>query len=127
MAATGHDVHAAADYRRLRRRGIRVAREGIRWHRVEPSTGRFDFSDELARVRAAHEAGITVIWDLCHFGWPDDVDVFSAAFVDRLARLAGAFARLVASEVEGVPFYTPVNEISFVAWAGGRAGYLNPF
>ncbi|PII37648.1 hypothetical protein T190_31055 [Sinorhizobium meliloti CCBAU 01290] len=26
-----------------------------------------------------------------------------------------------------MPFYSPVNEISFFSWGGGDAGYLNPF
>ena len=26
-----------------------------------------------------------------------------------------------------MPFWCPVNEISFLAWAGGDAAYLNPF
>jgi hypothetical protein len=36
-------------------------------------------------------------------------------------------ASLVKAEGSGTPFYCPVNEISFFAWGGGDAGYLNPF
>jgi len=35
-------------------------------------------------------------------------------------------AEVVRDEMETVPFYVPVNEISFWAWAGGSLGYINP-
>src|SRR5688572_22420997 len=89
IEATGHDRWLAADYGRLRRLRITTAREGVRWHRVEPSPGRYDFSSLLPMVRTAREQGIEVIWDLCHYGWPDDLDIFSAGFVDRFADYAG--------------------------------------
>lgn len=127
VAATRHDVLAAADYQRCAAAGLRTVRDGVRWHLAERPGGQFDLSSEVPRVRAAREAGVQVIWDLCHYGWPDDLDVFAPAFVDRFARFARAFATTVAGETGEVPFYSPVNEISFLAWAGGDAGYLNPF
>ena len=45
-------------------------------------------------LEAARAAGVQVVWDLCHYGWPDDLDVFSPAFVERFARFAGAAARI---------------------------------
>lgn len=127
VAATGHDRHAAADYRRLRALGIRTARDGARWHLIERAPGRYDFGSLVPIVRAARAAGVQVIWDLCHYGWPDDLDIFRPAFVDRFARFARAAARVIAEETEGVPFYAPINEISFWAWGGGDVAYLNPF
>ena len=35
-AATGHDRYAFEDYQRLREYGMDVARDGIRWHLIEP-------------------------------------------------------------------------------------------
>jgi beta-glucosidase/6-phospho-beta-glucosidase/beta-galactosidase len=75
---------------------------------------------------AARDTGTQVIWDICHWGWPDDVDIWSPAFVDRLAGFAAAVARLVREETDEIPFYVPVNEISFWAWAGGSIGTINP-
>ena len=126
LAATEHDRLARADYRRLRQAGIRAARDGVRWHLVEPSPGRYDFSSLLPQVRAARDAGVQVAWSLCHYGYPDDLDPFQPAFVERFARLARAVARLIASETDEAPFYTPVNEISFWSWAGGDVAYFNP-
>jgi hypothetical protein len=78
-------------------------------------------------LRAGRDLGVEVIWDLCHYGWPDDLDVFSPDFVHRFGRLAGAFARLLADETDTVPLITPINEISFLAWKGGQVGEFNPF
>jgi hypothetical protein len=78
-------------------------------------------------LRAAEAAGTQVAWDLCHYGWPDGLDVFSAAFVDRLARYAAAFARLHLEETGRAPVVCPVNEISFLAWAGGDMARMNPW
>jgi hypothetical protein len=127
IAATGHDRFAAADYARVRDLGMRTVRDGVRWHRLETSPGRWDFSSLLPRVRAARDAGVQVIWDLCHYGWPDGLDVFRPEFVDRFADFAAAVARLIAGETDEAPWYTPVNEISFWSWAGGEVAYLNPF
>jgi hypothetical protein len=127
IAATGHDRFAAADYARVRDLGMRTVRDGVRWPRIETSPGRWDFSSLLSRVRAARDAGVQVIWDLCHYGWPDDLDVFRPELVDRFADFARAVARLIADETDEPPWYTPVNEISFWSWGGGDVAYLNPF
>jgi len=127
IAATRHDRHAAADYARLRQIGIRSAREGIRWHLIEPTPNRFDFSSVRPMLRAAREAGIQVIWDVMHYGWPDDVDIFSPEFIGRFARLARRFARFLADEGELTPWIVPINEISFLSWTGGEVGQINPF
>ncbi len=126
IAATGHDDAALADYRQLQRHGMRTIRDGLRWHLIEREAGCYDWSSFLPMLRAARASGMQVIWDLCHYGWPDGLDIWSAEFPERFGRFAGAAARLVREETEAVPLYCPVNEISFWAWAGGDTGYLNP-
>jgi len=81
-SALQHDVYAAEDYRRIREMGMAVARDGLRWHLIDRG-GRYDWSSWLAMLDAASEAGVQVIWDLCHYGWPDDVDIFSRDFLER--------------------------------------------
>src|ERR671928_46391 len=82
LGATGHDALAERDYRQLAGHGIRAARDGVRWHLVEAGApGAHDWSSFLPMLRAAEAAGTQVAWDLCHYGWPDGLDVFSAAFV----------------------------------------------
>ena len=36
-------------------------------------------------IAAARRAGVQVIWDLFHYGWPDDLDKFKPEFVNRFA------------------------------------------
>ncbi|HEX6900320.1 MAG TPA: beta-glucosidase [Thermoanaerobaculia bacterium] len=126
IASTGHDRFAAQDYARVRRLGMETVRDGVRWHRIERSRGRYDFSSLLPMVRAARDAGMQVIWDLCHYGWPEGIDIFKPELVDRFADFARAVARVIASETDEAPWYTPINEISFWSWAGGEVAYINP-
>jgi hypothetical protein len=127
IAATAHDRFADRDYLLLQHYGLRVAREGVRWHLVEPTPGHYDFSSVMPIVRAARAAGTQVIWDLCHFGWPDHLDLFKPEFVAALARYGAAFAQWLAAELDGPGFFVPVNEISFFSWASGEEGSMDPF
>ena len=127
LAATGHDSHAAQDYRQLQTLGIHTCRDGIRWHRIEVQPGRYDFTSLTPMIEAARDSGTQVVWDLMHYGWPDDLDLWSPAFVTRFARLARAVALHHRGLTDAVPFWCPVNEISFFSWAAGDARYLNPF
>ncbi|MEG4091637.1 beta-glucosidase [Microcoleus sp. Pol12B4] len=126
-AATGHDKFAAADYQRLQEQGIYTVREGLRWHLIEQKPGKYDFSSSLPIIRAARDMKMQVIWDLFHYGWPDDIDIFSPEFVSRFANMVRAFMEVLTEETDQTPFVTPVNEISFIAWAGGDVAYINPF
>lgn len=126
LRSTGHDRHAEQDYRQLIAHGLRTARDGLRWHLIEAPSGQYDWRSFLPMLRAAHSTGMQVIWDLCHYGWPDHIDIWSADFPDRFARFAAATATLVKDETPGIPFYCPVNEISFWAWAGGDMRLFAP-
>ena len=126
IAATQHDVQAAADYRLVRAVGMATVRDGVRWPSVEHG-GSYDFSSFVPMLQAALAEEVQVIWTLCHYGWPDDLDVFSAAWVDRFARYCGAVARIVADHTDQVPLYSPINEISFLCWAAGDVGgFIHP-
>lgn len=127
LASTRHAELAGADYARLRRIGMTACRDGLSWVHAERSGGEWDFSRTAAMIAAADEHGVQVMWDLMHFGWPDDVDPFSPAFPRRLARYARAFAELYARETDRQPWITPINEMSFLAWAGGDVRVMNPF
>jgi beta-glucosidase/6-phospho-beta-glucosidase/beta-galactosidase len=127
IAATAHNTYAAADYLRLQSQGIRTVRSGIRWHLIEKSPGHYDFSSALQMIRHARETNTQIIWDLCHYGWPDYLDVLKPEFVQSFARMSRAFAELLANETNGVQFISPINEISFLAWASGEVGYFYPY
>ena len=126
IAATGHDIGAAQDYAALMAQGLGAARDGLRWHRIEVAPGRYDWSSVLPMLRAARAGDLRVIWDLCHYGWPDDIDIWSEAFVARFAAFAAGAARVVAAETEGAPAFCTVNEMSYWAWAGGDVGRIGP-
>ena len=126
VSATQHDLLVKEDYARLAEWGIRTVREGARWHLVETGRG-FDFSSLLPTVEAARRHRIQVIWALCHYGWPDDLDILAPGFVDRFARYCGEVARFIADHTDGIQFYTPINEISFLAWAAGEKAYIHPY
>ncbi|MBC7635647.1 MAG: beta-glucosidase [Acetobacteraceae bacterium] len=126
-ASTGHASRAAEDFALLRAFGMAGARDGLRWHLIEQRPGKYDWTSFLPSLQAARDAGITVAWDLLHYGIPNGVDIFSPRFVDRFGAFARAAAQLIAAETDAPAIFTPVNEISFWAFAGGTTGGLNPF
>jgi protoporphyrinogen oxidase/glycosyltransferase involved in cell wall biosynthesis len=113
--ATGHLERARDDYALLEQFGIRTVRESIGW-RLAERDGVFDFSILDSRLRAAREFGLQICWTFCHYGWPDDVDVYGPEFVPRFARFCRAAAEYLAPYVGDAPVYSPVNEISFTSW-----------
>ena len=127
VGASGHDRAASGDYRQLQAHGIRTVRDGLRWPLIERAPGRYDWSSWLGQLRAARETGTQVIWDLCHYGVPDDLDLWRPAFVERFAAFAREAARIARDESDEVPWWCPINEISFWSWAGGDAAFFPPF
>ncbi len=127
IATTGHDVHARADYLRVAADGLGTARDGLRWHLIEPEPGVYDWSSWRPMVDAAADAGVQVIWDLWHYGTPDWLDIFSADFPPRFAAFAAAAAREHARATGAVPVWCPLNEISFFSHMAGEVGHFHPF
>jgi hypothetical protein len=125
--STEHEALAAADYERLHAVGIETARDGVPWYAVDRGGGDYDWRRVVPMIQAARRTRTLVLWDLFHFGYPDGLDLFSADFTDRFRRFARAFAKLHREETDDPLFVTPVNEISFMSWAGGDAGFFNPF
>jgi hypothetical protein len=125
IAATHHDKHADEDYQRLRDVGIFASREAVRWPVVDVG-GRFDFSSVEPFVEASRRHGVEVIWDLFHYGYPDDIDLFSEEFPRRFACYCEAVAKYICARQQGTCYFTPVNEPSFFAWAGGHVGRFAP-
>ena len=126
LQATQHDQQGFADYELLRSFNIRTVRDGVCWPLIERAGG-YDFSSVIPVIEAAKQYNIQVIWTVFHYGYPDDLDIFSPAFVNRFARYCGELARFIHNHTDRVPFYTPINEISFLAWAAGDVGYIHPF
>ena len=128
-AETRHREHAIGDYQMLRELGIAVAREGVPWPMVESTPGRYDFSSVDPLLEAMNqEPPILPIWDLCHYGYPDDADPYADDFPDRFAAYARAAAEYLIPRVEhrGANFFTPINEITYFAQAAGEWGLFAP-
>src|SRR3954469_16953154 len=125
---THHRIHADEDYRMLRSLGIAVAREGIPWPLVDQGGGRYDFSYIDPFLEAQRRHTILPIWDLCHYGYPDDCDPFGEAFAPRFAAYAGAAARYVAERAHHGPLcFTPTNEPTFFGYMAGEWAWAAPF
>jgi len=124
-AGVQHDRCCAADYRRLREAGMESARDGVRWHLVERGC-QYDWSSWIPMLEAARSEHLQVIWDLFHYGWPDGLDIFAPAFIDRFAKFCGAAAQIFREHSDEIAFYSPMNEISFFAWAACR-GLMYPY
>ena len=130
LTSTNHAQRTREDYRLLSQAGIRTVRDGFRWHLIEQTPGVYDWSSILPMLDAASATQTQVLWDLCHWGVPRGLDIFSDEFVTRFAAFAAAAAQIVLDRTGGptgpVPFYCPVNEISFWSWVGGDVKAFAP-
>jgi beta-glucosidase/6-phospho-beta-glucosidase/beta-galactosidase len=127
LSQTFHDRRIEEDYELLASAGIKTSREGIRWSVVEPKPYQYDFSEVKHRILAAQKAGIQQLWDICHFGYPDNLMPSHPQFCDRFEALCSAFASLYRACTEDPLIVTPINEISFLSWLGGDVRGTVPF
>jgi len=117
IKATGHDKHVLRDYRLCRELGFRTLRDGVRWHLIEKSPGKYDWSSWLPMLEAAEQVGMQVIWDLFHYGSPDCIDQGAPDFPDRFTEFALAALEVQQSVSGRPPLVCPLNEINFLSWA----------
>jgi hypothetical protein len=122
---TQHDRYVDADYALIAAERITTAREAIRWPVVD-RRGRYDFRSVAPLLAAAKRHGIELIWDLFHYGYPSDVDLFDAGMPARFAEYCRAAARYVHAHSAGPHFFTPVNEGSYFSWVAGEVGRFAP-
>lgn len=106
---------------------MKTARDGVRWHLIEKEPFRYDFTSLERQIKGIQNTGIQIIWDLFHYGFPDDLDIFSREFIERFARFCVATVEFISSEIKQTLFICPVNEISFFSWAAGEVGIFYPF
>lgn len=125
---TGHDRFIHEDYQRLTEIGITTVREGIRWSFVEKMPFNYDWSQVEEIIFNAKNNDIQVIWDICHFGFPDDLTPLHPMFARRFSHLCRAFVIKYRSLVpEGELIITPINEVSFLSWLGGEVRGTSPY
>ncbi len=128
IAATQHDQQARDDYALCRSVGIRAVRESARWPILDQS-GQVNLTLIRRLAQYGRQEGLTLIWDLMHYGYPADLDPFGQPeeFIARFAAFAGAVARVVREETAGPIYFTPINEMSYNAWSAGEVAYMAPF
>src|SRR5690606_8751491 len=127
LAETRHGQRAREDYQLLKEVGIWTVREGICWSNVEKTPYVYDFSEVKVRIEAADELGIEQIWDLCHFGYPDDLIPTHPRFTERFVSLCRSFAAFHRQVSRQRLLVVPVNEISFLSWHSGDVRGTVPF
>ena len=124
---TRHREHSDEDYALLRGLGIAVAREGVPWPLVDRGGG-YDFTPIEPFLAAQRRHSVLPIWDLCHYGYPDDADPFDEGFAARFADYSRACAEHVLErQPHGPYFFTPMNEITFFGYMAGEWAWAAPF
>src|SRR6478609_3188460 len=125
---TGHLDLLDEDYQRLQDFNMSTVREGIRWSKVEIKPYMYDWSVVYKMVKAAKRNNIQQVWDLCHFGYPDDLSPLHPMFARRFAALCRAFLEFYRSVNPSEPLILiPINEVSFISWLGGEAAGTTPY
>lgn len=126
--STGHLQLIDTDYKNLSLFKIATVREGIRWSQVEIKPYQYDWSVVGTMIQTGKANNIQQVWDLCHFGYPDDLTPLHPQFTKRFVALCTAFVQFYRSiDVESILIITPVNEVSFLSWLGGEAKGTSPY
>lgn len=114
-ALTDHDAQCDADYAALRAQGLLTVRESIGWRLAEAQPAE-TLRLLMIKMAAARRHNLQILWTFCHYGWPDDLRLFSADFVPRFAEFCRRVAQWLRDDAGPAPVYSPINEISFMAW-----------
>jgi len=78
-------------------------------------------------VEAARRNKVDIIWDLFHYGYPRNIDLWGEEFPKRFADYCYVVGRYIARRTEGACLFTPLNEPSFMAYAGGEKALFAPY
>jgi beta-glucosidase/6-phospho-beta-glucosidase/beta-galactosidase len=125
---TGHRKQLEADYERLAPFSISTVREGIRWSQIERRAYQYDWAPVIHMMRVGKRKGIQQIWDICHFGFPDDLSPLHPMFARRFSAVCKSFVEIFRMEQPDDPLIvTPINEVSFLSWLGGDARGTVPY
>jgi len=125
---TGHYQLIDHDYQRLFPFNFRTVREGLRWSQVEKTAYQYDWSTVKTMMEKGRMHNIQQIWDICHFGFPDDLTPLHPMFARRFAAFCRSFVQFYRSlESYDTLIVTPINEVSFLSWLGGDARATSPY
>jgi len=128
LPLTGHLQLLREDYERLDQFNLHTVREGIRWSQVERTPYQYNWSVVETMLTEGHRQGIQQVWDLCHFGYPDDLTPLHPMFARRFASLCRAFVHFYRDRYpDDTLVVTPINEVSFISWLGGDVRGTSPY
>ncbi|MBA3648047.1 MAG: amine oxidase [Chitinophagales bacterium] len=128
LKLTDHLSLINEDYQRLSQFNIKSVREGIRWSQIEKQPYHYDWSEVAQMIKFGKQNNIQQIWDLCHFGFPDDLTPLHPMFPRRFAAMCRAFIEFYRSvDSESTLIITPINEVSFLSWLGGDVRGTSPY
>ncbi len=128
LEQTKHFHYIHEDYASLKEFNIETVREGIRWSKVETKPYEYDWRDVITMIRAAKDHQIQQVWDICHFGFPDDLTPLHPMFARRFAHLCRDFVKMYRSiEPDKTLIIVPINEVSFLSWLGGDVRGTSPY
>ncbi|HEY7763936.1 MAG TPA: family 1 glycosylhydrolase [Aestuariivirgaceae bacterium] len=123
---THHYRRWADDIRLMSSLGVRAARYGIPWHRIQPEQGRWDWNFADQTLNLMLELGIDPQLDLVHYGLPPWIE--GAFLHPDYPRFVADYAARLAERFRGsITWYTPLNEPRITAWYCGRLGWWPPF
>lgn len=105
--------------------GVRTARYGIPWHKINPAPGTWNWSWADQTLNYLLELGIDPIVDLIHYGLPRWIE--GAYLNPHFPELMAEYGRQVAERFRGrIHLYTPLNEPRVTAWYCGKLGWWPP-
>src|SRR5262249_10795006 len=122
---TEHYENWQADLELMAQLGVRAARYGIPWYRVNPASGAWDWRFADDSFGKMLDLGIDPIVDLVHYGTPGWLTEsfhdprFPAAMTEYVTRLAERFQGKIR-------WFTPLNEPRITAHYCGRLGWWPP-
>lgn len=122
---TGHYRHWREDLELMHSLGVRWARYGIPWYRINAERDRWDWSWSEASLSRLLELGIEPIVDLVHYGVPGWIEsaYLNPDFPQHMADYAARAARLCGGALS---WFTPLNEPRITAWYCGKIGWWPP-
>lgn len=123
---TGHYERQQSDIGLMAELGVKAARYGIPWHRINPQKGVWEWEWVDRAVDRLLELEIEPIIDLVHYGLPSWIDqaFLNPDFPEYMAEYAGRVAQRYKGRIYA---YTPLNEPRITAWYCGRIGWWPPF
>lgn len=123
---TEHYERWSEDLGLMRDLGVRIARYGIPWHRINPAPGKWEWEWTDKALERVLELGIDPIVDLVHYGLPSWIE--GAYQNPKFPNYMAEYAARVAERFRGrIHLYTPLNEPRVTAWYCGKLGWWPPY